>query len=63
MRLLRRNIVQVAAKEAFRELDLLQIELNRIKKMLLNGHHDVQVESGIQLDVKEKPNGTRDRHS
>ena len=54
-------MVKQAARETLKELDLLTTELNRIKKALLNGHHDIQVESEISLDAKEKPNGTRDR--
>lgn len=58
MKLLGRHLVRNAALETLNELELLKIELNRIKKMLLNGHHDIQVESSIK--VEEKPNGTRD---
>lgn len=58
MKLLGRHLVRNAALETLNELELLKIELNRIKKMLFNGHHDIQVESSIK--VEEKPDGTRD---
>jgi hypothetical protein len=59
MKLFRVNAVKEAAKEMANAMDLLTIDLNELKKRYLNGHHDVQVQSGINVNLPEKkPNGT-----
>lgn len=64
MKLFRINAVKEAAKEMANAMDLLTIDLNELKKRYLNGHHDIQVQSGINVNLPEaKPNGTRDRSS
>jgi predicted transcriptional regulator len=59
MRLFKVNAVKEAAKEMANAMDLLTADLNELKKRYLNGHHDVQVQSGINVNLPEKkPNGT-----
>lgn len=63
MKLFGPSVVKRAAKEMAEAMDLLTADLNDLKKRFLNGHHDIQVQSGIDvgIDTQRKPNGTRDR--
>lgn len=60
MKLFRVNAVKDAAKQMAEAMELLTIDLDELKKRYLNGHHDIQVQSGILVEEK-KPNGTRNR--
>lgn len=63
MKLFRLNAVKDAAKDMAEAMELLTLDLNELKKRYLNGHHDIQAQSGIDvgIDNLRKPNGTRDR--
>jgi hypothetical protein len=61
MRLFGINAVKDAAREMAEAMDMLTIDLNELKKRYLNGHHDIQVQTGILLPEEKKPNGTSDR--